>query len=180
MNQRALQKAHESNHPAVTRGSAADRGRGGEQLRACVRPAAAASALPLPLPACGVLARPRSPGRGLARPHRAGAAHGGGRAPAGRSPAGYTAPGRRAPLVHRAASREQGMATASAWGQHCDSAGKSSSPFRSIRRPCVRKIRAEANSYTSYTQQAIKIIFAASSMCKTLNGTSTYTLTHLP
>lgn len=75
MNQRALQKAHESNHPAVTRGSSADRGRGGEQDRACVRPAAAASALP---PPAGHLdPGASSPGReGLATRNRAGAAHG--------------------------------------------------------------------------------------------------------
>lgn len=126
MNQRALQKAHESNHPAVTRGSSADRGRGGEQDRACVRPAAAASALPPP--AGHLNPGASSPGRkGLATRNRAGAAHGlreGLRAallPLQRTaPPCTRAPRRRGALLTQGSL--WGMGKASAWGERCDCA----------------------------------------------------------
>lgn len=77
MNQRALQKAHESNQPAVTGGSGADRGRGGERGKACVRPAGLWPCLcrRAPGPAGGLACPEPSAGPGLS----------------GHSPAGYTA-----------------------------------------------------------------------------------------
>lgn len=172
MNQRALQKAHESNHRAVTR--EAVRTGGGEESRTGFAsdpqplprrgPASAGQA---PGPA-GVLSWPRGPGP--TQPRRGSARREGG-PPQGTAPPGSRHPQERAALTGQPPGSGQWPTQAP-----CDCAGTSLSPFRSIRCPCVRKIRAEANSYV---EQAIKIISAASLMCKTPNDTSTSTLTHL-
>lgn len=146
MNQRALQKAHESNHPAGTR--EAVRAGGGEESRTGL----ASDPQPLPprcrcRPGTGTL-RASSPGP-RALPSKTG--------PGQHRAAGGLQQGT-APSCTRGSLGEWGMAEGSAWGEGCGCVGKSPSPFCSVRCPRVRKIRAEA---TSCVQQVIKMIFCS-------------------
>lgn len=143
MNQRALQKAHESNHPAVTR--EAVRTGGGEESRTGLASDPQALALRGPASA-GRALRASSPGpRAPARPALPGQHTGRGRASAGHSPAVYTALRRRAPpsrgilrewgtdRPHTGQLREWGTATAGTWGEPCGCADTSLSLFHSTR-----------------------------------------------
>ena len=159
------EKAHESNRPAVMKGSSTDRRRGRERDRACVRPAAAASVLPLPLPLLPGHLPPRRHSHLAPNPLSRGPAEKtrqGGRAGAGgprrcmallppqdaapRVYAGTGTPRSRATLTpgHHAALGSGGTGKASTWGRawHQKRAvtmgAKSLLPFCSFRCTCVR------------------------------------------
>lgn len=162
----STEKAHESNHPVVTKGSSADRGRGEEQDRACLRPAA--SALPLPLP-------------GHSRQDPKPCLEAWWKSKCWRASMLDSLPVTAAHTALEDHSYHQGglqpwgcgMERLSAWQQKkALLMGQVSS-----RCTCARKIRAEA---ASYGERALTTISAASPMHKTPNGVNTYILINLP
>lgn len=179
-----------------------DRGRGGETGRACVRPTAAASTLPLPLPPGHPLVHGHShlapnPLSGVPAEKTHQGSRAGGRGPRrctallppqDAAPCDYTGMGTPCSMTTltpgwHAALGSGGMGKPSIWGcawhqkRAVTMGAKSLPPFLSFRCTCVSKIRAEA---TSYGEWALKTIFAASPTCKTPNGMSIYILTDLP
>lgn len=168
----------------------------GGQDRACVRPAAAAAALPLPPrhpPLRGhshPAPNPRSGGPvektktgQQSRYRRASPLHGPPAATGCGPPMFTPAWAHRARgLGRHAALGSGGRGKARAWGRTwlpkaaMLMRAKSRPPFCSFRCTCVSKIRAGA---TSYGERALMIIFAASPTCKTPNGMNTYILTDL-